>query len=905
MKRLSLVPLVVAVLILTGIGHLNRNPQKLEFVYDSIVRRCQEFSLFCLSIKDMLRDIKHIAHDVRRAKVNTRELPILNIHLSDGALRKFERKRQQTISKPRPILIVEDDDWASATVIVDDGRRKQKAKIRLRLKGDWADHLKGGNAPSFRIKVRDGKYIFGMKRFSIQHPSTRLFLAEPLVHEQMRELGILAPRYFFVDVRINGYIGGVMAVEEHFAKELVESQSRREGPILAIDEDLLWRQWDLNYNVNRLARSGRPNIHDKPFKWSRDLRIKEFRSPSYAPGTIATNNTIRAKSLLRDYLDGRIPQEDVFDLKRLSRWWLIANVWHGCHGVIWHNRRFFFNTVTNRLEPISFDNNPSPRNYRPCNLNSIGGIDLGTSKTFLAQLVKDARLLKEKYSLPSFKQGLAKRQEQLNRLLKISKLQRHEIKTETLLANLEKFTKRIEAQLAAGGKVRDWREKWFEISSKPLLESNAVLAAHLTAYIRGGSRELQLRNLTLDPIEITGIHTVDRQGRKYGSGIKPFTLAAYGSGKAAHVKALRMTSHAIPHAQRQVVAYRFRNQFFEQTIYRRFNNHETGFARDFIARVASISERIVVDDAARSITFPEGDYAIDESFQLPRNWSVTFEAGASIHLKHGALLKIQGRLHSAGTRQRPVRISIESDLDRFGMGAWGGIFVVNAERKSRLLHTIITGTRTQNLRNRQDYFGLTGCVTFYNSPVNIRDTQFTRMQCEDALNIISSPFSLRNVSIRDTRADGFDSDFSSGAIAQSDFAQVGNDGIDVSGTNLDAIGLTFNGIGDKAISVGERSKLTAKDLMIESATTGVASKDLSSVKLRKARFANISGTVLMTYIKKSEYGPAKIACDHCAYESVNKVLAQQPGCTITLNGHTMKSTHFTRRQLIEAGFIAG
>ena len=51
--------------------------------------------------------------------------------------------------------------------------------------------------------------LFGMSKFSIHPPQARNNQNEAILLAMMRRLGILAPRYFFVDVRINDQmIGG-------------------------------------------------------------------------------------------------------------------------------------------------------------------------------------------------------------------------------------------------------------------------------------------------------------------------------------------------------------------------------------------------------------------------------------------------------------------------------------------------------------------------------------------------------------------------------------------------------------------------------------------------------------------------------------------------------------------------
>ena len=57
--------------------------------------------------------------------------------------------------------------------------------------------------------------------------------------EALKREGILVPRYFFVDLTVNGSYIGIMAFEEHFSKELLESQGRKESVILKFDDSLL------------------------------------------------------------------------------------------------------------------------------------------------------------------------------------------------------------------------------------------------------------------------------------------------------------------------------------------------------------------------------------------------------------------------------------------------------------------------------------------------------------------------------------------------------------------------------------------------------------------------------------------------------------------------------------------
>ena len=65
-------------------------------------------------------------------------------------------------------------------------------------------------------------------------------------------------------------------------------------------------------------------------------------------------------------------------------------------------------------------------------------------------------------------------------------------------------------------------------------------------------------------------------------------------------------------------------------------------------------------------------------------------------------------------------------------------------------------------------------------------------------------------------------------------------------------------VNDKGFSVGERSHLDASYIDIDGAGIGVASKDSSEVVISSSviKGARIAG--FMSYVKKREYGPARI-----------------------------------------------
>ena len=89
------------------------------------------------------------------------------------------------------------------------------------------------------------------------------------------------------------------------------------------------------------------------------------------------------------------------------------------------------------------------------------------------------------------------------------------------------------------------------------------------------------------------------------------------------------------------------------------------------------------------------------------------------------------------------------------------------------------------------------------------------------------------------------------------FVRLGNDAVDVSGSSIEIVEMTVKGAGDKGISAGENSRVTARKIQIEDADMGVASKGMSRVTLYEPVILR-SRIGLTVFQKKSEFGPGFI-----------------------------------------------
>ena len=153
--------------------------------------------------------------------------------------------------------------------------------------------------------------------------------------------------------------------------------------------------------------------------------------------------------------------------------------------------------------------------------------------------------------------------------------------------------------------------------------------------------------------------------------------------------------------------------------------------------------------------------------------------------------------------------------------------------------------------------------------------------CEDALNLVRSDFSIKALNINNTFADGFDGYFCKGKLFDSYLFDTGNDGLDYSGSWIEISNVKMERIGDKGISAGEQATLDIKDVQITGAQIGIASKDLSKVKVVNTSLKDCKQG-FAAYRKKPEFGGGTINVKSFTQEGVVNLTVADPESKINL-----------------------
>ena len=801
------------------------------------------------------------------ARLHAPRLQDLHFHLKFKDYERILAKREEAMHIG--LLFTGKKDEVPATLEVD-GR---KMPVKMRLKGDWPDHFQTDKW-SFRVRMRKGTQFGGMRRFSIQHPRARRYLGEWLFLNSMRREGILAPRYDFVRVTLNGDPKGIFAIEEHFAKELLESQERTEGPIAKFDEDPLWRQRELSHNRHGLGWFDLDHLD------YRSAQVSFFSEGSLRRDPILHGEMEAARHLLEGFQRGTLSASEVFDLPRMARYLALCRVWGADHSLIWHNLRFYYNPHTTRLEPIAFDGEPWGWNREDMDRTDIIdghqiSMGLGGWYPWMRDFLADPRALALymrdlwRFSDPAWSDSL---------------LNEYGDELEKRLLALRLEWPRLEGPVPALRRGQDF----FRGKLQPL-------AAMTGEYEdTGDSLVIELASVCDLPLELTALRLGDHSWEPDA----PLVLPSRRQAEEPHYRRLSIPLSS-PLAGAEVTAI-YRSYGLDGTRQEQPLRPVPGpFPTPAIlppapsdpSAFARSRRWIRWDASAGELLVEAGDWTIDGDIILPAV-PTRIEAGVSLHMQAGTILLARARLDIDGTGKNPVRLLATADT------TWGGIYLMDAPSASRWSHLEMRDTAGAN---RAGWL-VTGGANVHGSEIEIVDSRFEGHRGEDAVHLIHTRAHLQKVIIGNCPSDALDGDFIEATLVDCSFHDVGGDAIDISGSTVDATRIEALRIGDKAFSAGEDSHLRLREFLVIEAGIGIASKDLSSVvaqegEIRETRIG------LTAYVKKAVFGPARLVADHLHLEDVGQRALVQTGSFIRLDGENQASRDFDVKQLYEQGVL--
>ena len=704
-------------------------------------------------------------------------------------------------------------------ISIKNGDKKLKGKIRI--KGDRAIHWQDRNKTSYKIDMRKNDRIWGLEEFSIQKPITRNYTYEYLFHKFLEEAGLLSLKYFFVNLYFNDENRGLYAVEESFSKELLERQKKRNGPIFGLDEEI---------------SDVYPNVHYDLY--SSQFWLKEHPNLVKSAFSILNNQKDNEKDF---------NTFDHFDLDKWARFFAVIDITGTYHGSMSKSVKLFFNPTQAKFEPIGFDGHYMDDMFEDFILSDFLQEDKKNcsyicqernwyNKFFKLQngelnyvFIEKYVFYLKKYSNRSFlKDFLNKNKKEIDRINKLiysenSKSDRGLWKGfSTFIYDDQLLFKRSEL---IENRINTVKFKNYKLSlEKDNLifdDTNSKFPIHMTV-------------LDCKRLKQTNFYMAGRIQIKWPNECNKISLKEYNEEDKFFL------------LNENVSMSKDKNFFLEK-------------------KFDDLSDNTNVEMISKNNFIISKNIKITKNTYIPKNLNFLIEEGVVINIIKNSTLLVEGNIKFIGKNKN--RITIQSD------GSGSLIFLNN---NVEIKNMIVENLGYPKLNK----YILYGGINFINTNLNLENILVKNSQSEDAINIVDSNATLKNISFDNIESDAVDIDFGLVKFNNIICSNIKNDCLDISGSKIIGTVLNVDKSYDKGLSVGENSKVEIRNLTVKNSKIGFAVKDGSAVYLENVKSINNQYDIAL-FNKKQEFDTPFLEIKN--FLNVNKKILQSKSSKLVID----------------------
>jgi hypothetical protein len=765
------------------------------------------------------------------------------IEIKSNDFKKLEKHRKNALERR---VIVNDLDGEYVDGIIH--YNGKKITVKLRLKGHMTDHLQDDKW-SFRIKIKEKDETFmGMKRFTIQHPGTRGYIYEWIYHELMKQEDIIALRYKFINVKVNGEDWGIYAVEENFENELVENNNRLKGPVLRFNPDLYW--------VNRYTSLNNISSVDE-FASYYSANPEAYREDKVLSDSIQKQYYLKAIALIEGLRAGKIKVDQAFDIPRLAKFHAIIDLVGGVHSIDWSDIKYYYNPVTSKLEPVAYES-----------FTILGSKELSAQYMYvnLDSTQNYSEWHEMIFSNPTFFKEYMK---QLERVSKPAYLDAFFAASNTALKeNLAIIHKEFPYK-------KFDKNDYYKRQKQILRILNPPKALH--AYfnkIEDTIVSLQIASIDALPVQI---HSIELDGVK----AKPITeiiLPAKAHHEALSYRDYQFNIGTTVLKKDWMDSLRINYSILgaseiKQTKVFPFPHTDSEFiAQELKMQQSNVSDFpfLKIDEVKKTITISPGTQQIDKDLILPAGYTVLAKSPCAIDLRKNAKIVSYSNFVFNGLEDESIVIS-SSDSSSQGI-----VFI-------GCLKSVFKNVVFRNFAKVKDaQWKRSGAITFYESAVDFKNCSFYNFKSEDAVNVIRSPFSMEGCLFQNMKDDAFDADFSNGKIEKCAFENCKENAIDITKTQVQLNTIFIKGTNNKGLNCKDGSLVNGTDIKITDAYIAISAEDFSKIDLKRVSVSN-SEIGIVAYKNKPSAGYATVVMNDVTFTNVKNNFLKEKKSTMSIN----------------------
>ena len=706
----------------------------------------------------------------------------LYISMSDSAFAKIKSIREKALRTG--IIINPEDPWVKGKIAY----RDDTLKVKMRLKGKMTDHVKGDKW-SFRIKTKKNKLLFGMHRFSIQHPGTRNYLYEWMHLQMSRELGIMSLNYRFIRVFLNGKDLGIYAVEENFDRELPFNNQKPAGPVFRFDPDAYWEYRLLGHTGFKL----------KP-------EYTEFQSAFIDPmrsRTVKDEKQRRffeeALILMNAFREQKATASEVLEIDLFARRYALLDLIGGFKSVDWSDLKFYYNPLTKKIEPVAYES------FSGFRIRGLIGFDkfrpdAGYHDDFHTLLFSDTAFYALYYRyLQEFSKG----------------------------GFIDDFLTRNDSSIAHNIRILN-NEFPYKRFDRRIYDYNAKVIYKLThpryplqVFVVNSPENRKMRsvikvgNVSALPVEVLGVWRDDEFYPVGQQVIPPKPAKGFAEYREIEIGGIRDFRNArlmycFPGSDEKEGADIF---LWDRPATQRIAEYPPEQQREFSRHTG-----IMYDIKENKVIFRPGEHIIDFPLIIPDSMEVTGFSPLTIRFRDKGMIVSSKGIKLKGTPDNPVKVITENNN--------GGFVIISAKGDNRF-ENVVFGQSGKPVSGR---FAYPAFINVYRASLEMKDCLF-KHSSETVLYAADAKVVLENTAFADVKS-GIYAAFSNILVKGCAFADIGGNAISLDASELEIRNSSVTGCSKKAINLEKWSRMDAVSLKTENNRIALAVKSGSEAVVK-------------------------------------------------------------------------
>jgi len=810
---------------------------------------------------------------------------IMHLYLQDSLLRSYNRLTAPAMSEenqlPTMQMSIAPEDLGELNSDLPKSGKANYYKAFLKYKGEsYTTKVRymGDNywhwlypQKSWRIKTKKNKLIEDRRKINIKNPRTLLTFNEALSQDLAKEMGLIAPQVFPVRFIQNNLYMGVYLFWEKIDESTIRSFKRMPGsvydgdgappdPVTGISQ--LWadEKW--------WAKSASRNANQKNFRGDIDTLIEG----------VNTNDLNEFYQFVNTFIDK----------DRYTSFLSLDNVAACMHHDFHHNNKFYFDPITGKFEPISWDidkwhlTNP---NFDPAGnplLNKwklIPEFDLIRHK-HLFSLIKDGkltlrRILKKVDDLneairPALEADIFRDAKNYPSYgyLKLPKMACTYFSIEQYDLEVVTFKNQVRSRIAM---LKNYLAQSTMSYSVSPLEGSSLLRVISSGNVGRKMTGINFTGTSASAVRLyrdsNRNHIFDKDDHFIGEGGEntgKIYISLNEEVLPGYKKNPITSSYKILFGDYRLVPAPLEYNYFIVPIDGTIGSIEIESQNIVTGKVEKTPMVAIPPEPAR-VTVSLHPWDLPQKPQMEHkelgpglitvlndmvyaeNIELTIIPGTTIRLTEGASIISYGKVLAQGTPEKPIAFEAANPEKPWGVfalqgsGADGSKFAWCSWQDGSI-----------DSRNLINYSGMISMYDVDN--LSIRNCRIGRNHIgDDALNLAyCKNFIVEGSLFEDARSDAFDIDISDGKVLLSRFLRSGNDSLDFMTSEAVVDRCYFGSSGDKGISVGEKSRLEVDRSVFEYCNIGMEIKDQSIADFKNNVIRN-SQVAINLYKKNWRY----------------------------------------------------